>query len=81
MKKGRLHISVVEIQFVEGRIRVCGGDGEQVGAIKAGAHDAFRSLFSRDHVRSTCLESLRPLEIDHNFRCTSHQNSTNIWSY
>ncbi|CAM6025182.1 unnamed protein product [Sphagnum balticum] len=29
MKKGRPHISAVEIQFVEGKIRVCGGDGEQ----------------------------------------------------
>jgi hypothetical protein len=54
MKKGRLHISAVEIQFVEGRIRVCGGDGEQVGAIQAGAQDAVRSLFSGDHVPSTC---------------------------
>ncbi|CAK9235500.1 unnamed protein product [Sphagnum jensenii] len=48
MKKGRLNISAVEIQFVEGRIRVCGGDGEQVGAIQAGAQDAVRSLFSEE---------------------------------
>jgi hypothetical protein len=54
MKKGRLNISAVEIQCVEGRIRVCGGDGEQVGAIQAGAQDAVRSLFSGDHVPSTC---------------------------
>jgi hypothetical protein len=30
--------------------------------------------------RLLALESLRPLETDRSFRCTSHQNSTNIWS-